>query len=156
MPKLKCKCFYCGNEFIRDSWKIKTEKQFCNKSCYRSYENVINNPSLTRDLSGKNNPMFGKHKVAWNKDLKGKDCHNWKGGIHKRKDGYFRINIDGVRFLYHRYILGINDNKVVHHLDENPSNNSIDNLVVCKNQSEHIKKYHNYAFNRITKNTSKR
>lgn len=127
---------------------------FCGKSCFRIYKNKIDNPSWNRDLSGKNNPMFGKHRVAWNKGKIGDNCHNWRGGLHKRKDGYFRININGVRYLYHRYILGINDDKVVHHLDKNKSNNLIENLVVCKNQSEHIKKHHNYAFNIKPKITS--
>jgi len=83
--------------------------------------------------------MFGKHPIAWNKDMKGEECHNWKGGLHKRKDGYYRINIDGERKLYHRHILDIKDKSVVHHKDHNPSNNSIDNLMVFNTQADHVK-----------------
>ena len=32
--------------------------------------------------------------------------------------------------------------EVVHHKDGNPSNNARSNLVVCRNQSEHMKRYH--------------
>jgi|SRR3990167_1634496 len=115
---------------------------FCNKSCYRSFRNRIDNPSLHRDLSGANNPMFGKHPVAWNKGLKGELSHNWKGGIHKRKDGYIRIRIDGKRYLQHRILMQkkLTDLKqIVHHLDKNPSNNNPDNLVVLENQAEHAR-----------------
>jgi len=83
--------------------------------------------------------MYGKHHIAWNKDIKGEKCHNWKGGLHKRKDGYYRININGERKLYHRHLLGLDKGKVVHHKDHNPSNNSIDNLMVFENQTEHVK-----------------
>lgn len=85
--------------------------------------------------------MFGKHPNAWNKGIKGEKSHNWKGGIHKRKDGYVRININGERILYHRYLLNekITDTDVVHHIDHNPSNNSIENLMIFNSQSEHIK-----------------
>jgi predicted Zn-ribbon and HTH transcriptional regulator len=31
---------------------------------------------------------------------------------------------------------------IIHHLDGNPFNNNISNLVICKNQQEHISKYH--------------
>lgn len=152
MPKIDCKCHYCGKDFTKNSWEIKTDVVFCNKSCARSYKNTIDNPSWKRDLSGENNPMFGKHPVAWNVGISGCQCHNWKGGLHKRKDGYYRINLNGVRLLYHRYILGIKDNRVVHHLDGNKSNNDIDNLVICKDQSEHISKHHRYASNTFAKN----
>jgi hypothetical protein len=119
----------------------KSSTHFCNKSCHRSYKNFVNNPSESRDLSGANNPMFGKHPVAWNKDIKGEECHNWKGGVHVRKDGYVRINIDGKRVLYHRHILSdrLKGGNVVHHIDHNPSNNSPENLMVMENQSEHVR-----------------
>jgi hypothetical protein len=64
---------------------------------------------------------------------------NWKGGISKRKDGYVRINIDGNRQLYHRYILKdkLKNGQVVHHKDHDPSNNDISNLAILESQSEH-------------------
>ena len=87
--------------------------------------------------------MYGKNTTAWNKGIKGELCHNWKGGLSRRKDGYFRINIDGKRKLYHRYLLEKNGEdlteKVVHHKNGNPSDNRLDNLMVFNNQSEHVK-----------------
>jgi hypothetical protein len=84
--------------------------------------------------------MFGRHPKAWNKGLIGEKAHNWRGGIHRRKDGYVRIRIGKERKLLHRHLLAdkLTPRKVVHHLDNNPSNNELSNLVVFKNQSEHI------------------
>lgn len=97
---------------------------------------MLDNP--VGDMSGEKNPMFGRHLKAWNKDIKGEESHNWKGGIHKRIDGYVRVNIKGKRFLYHRVLTNAKDGQVVHHIDHNPSNNSIENLKVFNSQSEHV------------------
>lgn len=85
--------------------------------------------------------MYGTHPTAWNKGKKGEESFNWRGGIHTRKDGYVRINILGERHLFHRYLLKdkLDDKKVVHHKDHNPSNNDIENLEVLGSQSEHAK-----------------
>ena len=34
------------------------------------------------------------------------------------------------------------EGEVVHHIDGNPSNNCEGNLELCKNQSEHLKRFH--------------
>lgn len=82
----------------------------------------------------------GKHPQAWNKGKIGEEAHNWKGGIHTRKDGYVRIRIQGKRHLLHRHVTGqVGKNSVVHHLDHNPSNNNPENLIVVKDQVEHMR-----------------
>jgi hypothetical protein len=108
------------------------------------YRNKTNNPSWYRDVSGKKNPMWGTHPRVWNKGLKGTLACTWKGGLHRRKDGYFRINIDGKRILFHRYVLGnkLKKGEVVHHVDGNPSNNDLSNLMIFKSQSDHVKYEH--------------
>jgi len=146
MPKSKYNCKECNNELMRWKSQIRSEFVFCNKSCARTYKNKTANPSWTRDLSGENNPMWGSHPIAWNIDIKGEDCHNWKGGLHKRKDGYYRINLDGERKLYHRHLLeksGIDiEGKVVHHKNHNPSDNVVENLMVFNTQGDHVKYEH--------------
>lgn len=135
-------CHQCKKEISVFPSRFKKSKiLFCGKSCHRIFKNLTNNPSKHRDLSGENNPMFGKHPLAWNIGKKGEDCHNWKGGIHKRKDGYVRINISGKRYLLHRYLLKdrINKRNVIHHKDENPSNNDLKNLEIMPNQSQHAR-----------------
>lgn len=151
---IKKQCDECKKEIsLFPSRYNKSKIHFCSKSCHRIYKNKIDNPSKNRDLSGANNPMWGKHPVAWNKGVMGEKCHNWKGGLRKRKDGYYRINIDGKRYLYHRYLLKdqLKENNVVHHKDSNPSNNNLSNLEILENQSEHAKLH---ATTRNTKNNS--
>lgn len=135
-------CSQCGKDVPMFPCRAKkAEIFFCNKSCHRVYKNNKDNPSWSRDLSGENNPMYGKHYPAWNKGLLGEKNPNWKGGISKRKDGYVRITVDGKRELLHRFLLKdkLKEGNVVHHKDHNPSNNSLENLMVLENQSEHVK-----------------
>lgn len=133
-------CANCGKKkFIYKSQLH--PKNFCNKSCARSFKNKIDNPSKHRNLKKENNPMWGRHPVAWNKGLTGEKSHNWRGGVHKRGDGYFRINIMGKRELLHRHLLRdkLQQDNVVHHKDKNPSNNSPENLEILPNQAEHAR-----------------
>lgn len=93
----------------------------------------------------------GRH-VCSHKCLNRKEYSaNWKGGIIKKKHGYINIKVDigyiGADkqgyVLLHRYIIQqklgrpLRKNEVVHHIDMNPSNNSVDNLMVMNN-SEHL------------------
>jgi hypothetical protein len=126
----------CGTEVKMFESRYKKAKiHFCNKSCHRKYKNKVSNPSKNRDLSGENNPMYGKHPVAWNKGL------FKNGSIHKRKDGYSRIRYNGKRELLHRFILKeeLKEGNVVHHIDGDRNNNKKENLIILKNQSEHAR-----------------
>jgi hypothetical protein len=139
-------CDQCGEALrLYRSRFAKSDTHFCNKSCHRSFKNSVDNPSKSRDLSGSNNPMFGKHPVAWNKGVTGEASHNWRGGIHTRADGYVRINVNGERKLFHRHLLAdqLLPGNVVHHKDHNPSNNISDNLVVLTDQAEHMRVHAN-------------
>jgi len=73
---------------------------------------------------------------------KGEEHGNYLHGL--TKNGYKRItNKYGNRILEHRHIIEkyidrkLDKNEVVHHIDFNKSNNEIDNLLLCKSQSEH-------------------
>ena len=57
------------------------------------------------------------------------------------RDGYKIITVDGRRVREHRYITNAKPGQVVHHLDENASNNDPDNLVVLSGRKEHAQ-YH--------------
>lgn len=72
---------------------------------------------------------------------RGREHHSWKHGI---KNGYKRITIDnGKRVPEHRYIyekhfgLDLKKKEVIHHIDLNRQNNSIDNLCLFDNHSSH-------------------
>jgi hypothetical protein len=78
---------------------------------------------------------------------------NWrnlkKGQPCISKSGYFRINIDGKRVLQHRYIMEqflkrkLKRKETIHHINHIKTDNRIENLELLKNESEHMKKYHN-------------
>lgn len=91
----------------------------------------------------------------WNSKNKiGKKSNNWKGGFLKNKDGYIyqlssnHPNKNSLGYVYkHRLIMEkhlgrfLTSEEVVHHIDKNPSNNSIKNLMLFPNNGEH-RKYH--------------
>ena len=70
-----------------------------------------------------------------------------RGGHTRKKDGYHVIQVDGKNMLEHRHIMEqhigrkLERKEVVHHIDGNPSNNMIANLLLIINQSEHIKSH---------------
>lgn len=74
-------CLWCKKEFSFPEWKLKSSlRKYCGASCAMSYRNKYEfNPSKGRDLSGVNNPMFGR--------LKEKNP-NWKGGIPNTRGGF--------------------------------------------------------------------
>lgn len=148
---IKTNCENCNKELNKFKSQIpKSGKAFCSLSCSTSYRNKFEfNPSHTRNLSGENNPMFGKgHLIAGKKNgMYGRVKEQnpaWSGGRHKRSDGYYRILIDGERVLEHRHVLisnGLNINgSVVHHKNKDRADNTIANLEVMS-QSEHITKH---------------
>lgn len=77
-------------------------------------------------------------------DRRGDKHHRYKGG-NISPIGYKRICVGGILMHEHRYVvenhLGrkLVKGEVVHHKDGNRLNNSIDNLEVVINQSEHVK-----------------
>ena len=85
----------------------------------------------------------------------------WKGGRYSHMRGYIFVlspnhpfkNIQGY-VLEHRLVIEkslgrfIEPHERVHHLDGNPSNNALENLVLFSNQSKHIKN-HNHSRNSL-------
>lgn len=117
-------CDNCNLKFIRKSYEIKRNKfNYCSLICRNQHYKICR--------VGPGNPR-------------------WKGEKKVRKDGYIfiykpshpRANQHGYVFEHHlkmeeflgRY-LGIQE--VIHHIDGNPSNNFIGNLMLLKNQAEH-------------------
>jgi 5-methylcytosine-specific restriction endonuclease McrA len=100
-----------------------------------------------KHLSGELNPMFGKRNEL---------SPRWKGGRKVRRDGYIFVVVQddhpapaytkpsGLKYsLEHRHVMEqhldrfLHPTEVVHHIDGNRSNNSIDNLALLPDQSTH-------------------
>lgn len=99
-------------------------------------------------MRGKDNPMYGKT---------GTQHPNYKGNRKVHPDGYIMLLApEGhpARTAAYPYVLEhrlmmeehlgryLEPEEVVHHIDNNPSNNVIENLQLFANQSEHISKGH--------------
>lgn len=79
--------------------------------------------------------------------------HQWKGGRIKDKDGYWMVKCDehpssGARGYVreHRLVMEkhigryLTADEVVHHINDDPSDNRIENLHLYKNNAEHKRK----------------
>ncbi len=136
-------CLQCGKEFLSRKCYIKRgQSKFCSKGCGVSYRNINNNPAKREDVrikislnhtdvSGKNNPMYGR---------KGKLSPGYIDGRRIGSKGEkLRENIwRCIALKYKKSICEICDKQVhgrekhIHHKDKNRKNNSLDNLqVVC-------------------------
>lgn len=144
------KCDICDKEiYRRPNLLIKNKGKFCSTACR-------NKKYPLKDGSNFPPPKYGK------------DNHFWKGGITSKKS---KGNYTGVKYVRcpiefismsrkdgyiteHRLVMAkflqrnLTKTEVVHHIDHNPSNNNIENLMLFKNNSEH-KKYE--AINKINK-----
>ena len=156
-------CQNCGTVFT--DYKSYRRK-YCSISCQMSARNRTDaNPSYHRDVSGKNNPMYGKGYLIQgeNNGMHGRTGEQnpaWKGGRKVRADGYVLIyapdhphaisDRDGrnTYVLEHRLVMEqhlgryLTEDEVVHHIDKNPSNNAIENLQLFSSHSKHILKAH--------------
>ena len=159
-------CLYCKKEFERPyylDYKGWEKRKYCGKFCSgmgrRKKDYLLNKKKCL--ICGKE---LLKNKGDWNSFLNRKYCSikckgmairgnkslNWKGGRTTRGNGYtglfnpkhpyvggsgyimeHRLNIekDIGRFLL--------PTEIVHHIDGNKGNNKIENLVLCKNKSNH-------------------
>lgn len=76
---------------------------------------------------------------------------NWKGGrrAYPSKQGYIMVSLgSGQRAPEHRLVMEqrlgrkLLKGEVVHHVNGNPADNRVENLVVCKSAGQHHARYH--------------
>lgn len=140
------KCKYCGKELVRKVWQGKTRKLYERNKRFAKRmfcDNICRSKQLSIDSSGDKNHFYGKNKVPWNKGNRQQRI------VIRPKNSYARIQYrksDGTVYfiLEHRELMqehlgrNLSEDEVVHHIDGDVTNNSIDNLMVCT-RSEHVK-----------------
>jgi len=160
-------CFICKKELnIRPSHIKKTN--YCSYQCMGEHRKILykgkdgpfygkrHSQESKKKLSeankgkpsfwkGKKLPKETREKMSKNHaDITGSKNPMWRGGIRK-KIIYKATRINGKNVYRHRQIMEIKIGRklsqveVVHHIDGNSLNNLPENLMLFKNNSEHIK-----------------
>lgn len=145
--KLAVTCDFCGNVFERDSAFLKGKRHhFCSRQCLADFSSKSRNPQHYADLKDFTN--MGVHMAQMNRELnptrmtvetreKLRQAHLNTG------EGKTYTKVFGVH--EHRVvaeqILGrpLRENETVHHRDGNKRNNTPENLIIFRSQSEHAK-----------------
>lgn len=130
-------CLQCKKEFaVRKCYTKRGRGKFCSKSCSTIYRNTHNNPAKKpgvrkkisenhADVSGKNNPMYGKRGHLAPSYIDGRN--SIKGDIWRK---IALTNKDPICEICGTAAEGRSLH--IHHKDKNRNNNNLDNLqVVC-------------------------
>lgn len=148
MPKTIFKCDWCEKEFQDYPSQRKKGNKFCSRACKYEW-----NKTLPGHWKGKKMSDESKRKMSKNHaDVSGEKNGRWNGGRRIDKDGYVLIWCKEHPYAdYHGYVrehrlvmekyLGryLTKNEVVHHVDKNKRNNSVENLKVFGSTREHTK-----------------
>ncbi|HYE12245.1 MAG TPA: HNH endonuclease signature motif containing protein [Patescibacteria group bacterium] len=140
-------CIECGKSFmVRKCYTKRGQGKYCSVSCQRTYINKTNNPAWREevrkkisknhaDVSGKNNPMYGRI---------GEEAPTYIDGRSKYKGRTYRkIALANNKERKCKCCGETNLKKLhVHHKDGNRSNNELDNLLFlcskCHQTKAHI------------------
>ena len=138
--KVERECGYCNKSFLTYLSEIKKGGgKFCSRSCATTYRNIHNNPTKSEevrkkislnhaDVSGKNNPMYGK---------RGKDAPSYIDGRSSFIGETYRKKLLASGRKQICEICNTTDNLQVHHKDKNHYNNNIDNLAWLCSKCHH-------------------
>ena len=154
--KLLFACDYCGKEFEIYQNDLK-QNNFCSRKCSasrKSFKYIVKQTGLKNKGRKFDTEEFKKRNLR-----KGRNHHFWKGGItFRNKKGYYQnfklkyvscpeeyksmARKDGYVVEY-RLIMAkhlgrsLTREECVHHIDHNPENNDINNLMLFSSNKEH-------------------
>ena len=152
-------CDTCSITFKK--WKNDiTERNFCSRKC--SSKHIVSIQARRKTGLLNKGKKIDPKLISKRNFVKGENHHNWKGGVTyiNRKGNYINYKIKYVKcpeeyksmsrkdgyVMEHRIVLALHlkrellRTEVVHHIDHNPENNHISNLMLFSSNSEH-KKY---------------
>lgn len=134
-------CQFCGKEFYLSEGRSKRGRgKFCSFECY------------WLNMKGRKLPRKTKDKMSVSAKRLEKP-NSWKGGKRHDSRGYVSIYMPNHPFAYsnkryvreHRLVMQkhlgrfLQRKEVVHHIDSNPKNNNINNLMLFSSNIEHRK-----------------
>lgn len=168
-----CSCDYCSKDFEVNFYKATHENhQFCCKECSYKWksENIRGErhhltgikrlPELVEKLriflkGKKRSPKIAEAQRK-RMSVKAEKHPAWKGGKFINSKGYFEIynpehpnSTKQGYVLEHRLIMEnhlgrkLKNEEIVHHVNGDIRDNRIENLLLCKDDSEHMKKHNN-------------
>ena len=151
-------CNTCGKKFYLPKVFLK-KRNYCSNSCYGKYRK---NKPLTKEhkrkisIGNKNKirpPVSKKTRTKISKSLQGKrgpQARNWQGGILIHQGKYIIIFNPSHPFCdkkgyvrKHRLVMEkhlgryLTKKEVVHHINGNPSDNKLSNLILFPNNAKH-------------------
>ena len=144
-------CPQCGKTFIRHPCQIKQRKNnilFCSRLCQKKAHIIFKNcPQCGKKFSGRRSQIKRKKfcsRTCMAIARRGSGNPVWKGGKHKHYKGYVEVRkYNGYR-AEHRVIMekhlgrSLDNEEVVHHINGNRGDNRIENLILFKNQTQHL------------------
>ena len=143
--RLKIKCDWCGKELYRYPSSIKRHN-FCSRACLAGYSSKEKNPNGYSDLKDyanmsehmselnrKLNPT--RMTLAIRKKLRNSRLGLGEGRSYTKHYGKHEHRIVAEQILGRKLLPG----EVVHHIDGNKRNNTPENILILKSQSEHAK-----------------
>lgn len=174
------KCVVCGKQCRRKRSPANTPKnpKFCSQKCNGAYK-TLNKKGPTANFHGECESCgekFSTYRGPSNQKIKPRFCSIQCIGLAQRNEhnpaynggrygcnGYVAIFDPGNSMaskknivLEHRLVVAhaigrpLNNKEVVHHIDGDKKNNTLSNLIIFKNNSDHIK--HHAELKRINQN----
>ena len=141
-----CAC-KCGEKLNRYDSRNRVRKYMPNH--HRSF--ILGNPDYQPSHKGYKHTEKSKKIISLHRKGKtvGENNPNWKGGWKMHNEGYklIRVGVNSYK-LEHRVVMenhlkrALTLEEVVHHLNGIKTDNRIENLALCRDNSEHKIKYH--------------
>lgn len=140
---MKVKCHWCGKEFDRWPSTVK-ERNFCSRECQGKFNSKKHNPDgyKCRDFSKNSKRMTemnkelnpGRMTLETRTKLREAHLNTGNGESYAKLYGRHEHRVVAEKMLGRKLL----PREVVHHIDGNKRNNEPENLIVFKNQSEHL------------------
>ena len=142
---MQLSCDWCGKPIIRYGSRIKPHN-FCSRKCLADFSSKEKNPERYMDLKDYTNISQNMHDLnlelnpirmtdSIKEKIRNAHLNSGEGKTYAKNYGRHEHRVVAEQFLGRPLMPG----EVVHHIDGNKRNSSINNIRVYQSQSEHAK-----------------